>query len=408
MKNNISVLRIASTFCLSGFMLFGCSDDNAGSSEQAPESGFSIGATEVNTRGGVGDLYWPNLYIDVAAHGSGQPARLFIDSASSTTGICPGQTTNAEPTGRSCCNVYGNVGAQEGFSGLQHVGELTMGSGSDTISVMDQSFCMMQLEDMWSCLPDRNGEALDGIIGFGPYAAGNGVWDRPPVSMSEMEDSGIVDSCLGFGAPADRPTPFVLSLFNEFEKGQYGLYWSGEFGDSTGRLYVGDEATSNEHFINRNVQFARMPNSQAEPSLWNLYIVKYRLTLTQVGDGSTSSVDVAGPPGQVDSTDAAEKVLVNPGMDTGQPMVYVPQDVYEAGISLIGSLTPDDYELQLDIELLGVDGGENVILSLDLKEFQAKNRIEVSSGPPSLGLYLMYVYPYIVFDLENNRIGFGS
>jgi len=348
------------------------------------------------------------LYIDTRGEGSDVSNALVLDSASSTLGFCPNYTTDAIATGKACCNVYGNAGAQEGFSGEQHVGEITIGSGTNRVSAPGESFCVMGAEKMWACLEDRDGKTLGGIIGFGPYAAANGVWDRPPVTLAEMDEKGIVPACLAFGGGATHPTPFITSLLSGYDHGQFGLYWSGEIGENTGTLFLGEDATSNEHFRKGNVQWARLPNSQTEPTLWNVYVVEYTMTLTKTADGSSETVTVPGPPNQVSSVDANDPVTQNPSVDTGTAQLQVPLNVLAAGNKLVGALKPADYDLQLVIELLGVSGGDNVTLSFDLKDLIAKKRVGPINGIPHLGLAIMYAYPYVLFDLQNDRIGFGS
>lgn len=157
-----------------------------------------------------------------------------------------------------------------------------------------------------------------------------------------------------------------------------GIYWSGNQGDGEAKLYVDDEATSNSHY--NEEQAASVGKAKLGTFGW------YDITVQSVDYNSKSYTDIT-----CDYMQGSPCI-----MDTGTPVLVVPQDAYQAIASgMTGSMS---------VKLAGATGG-SVTLKFDVGTLLANKWVQPGAGGVILGLPLRAFY-YSLMDISDQTISF--
>jgi hypothetical protein len=237
-----------------------------------------------------------------AADGSSQPPQqLLLDTGSSTLAFCNSSLADKVKSLQSnyySCNIYGNAQVHEGYFGPFYEGVVQVNKG--TIKVPNAHYAIMEQEIAMPCE-----QGVSGIFGIA-FKALDQATSTAPTGWS----SGTVGTCTRPSTDFVQPLMQYLNTQGGVEK--LGIYWSGKQGDGEGQLYLDDDATSNVHY--NKAQASAIGKAALGFKGW------YDINVQSVDFNGKSFTDITCAPEQ------GSPCI----MDTGTPVLVIPQDAYQA------------------------------------------------------------------------------
>jgi len=222
----------------------------------------------------------PRLVVDVApasVDGGMLPAqRLVLDTGSSTLAFCHRsleKTAAYSSTNYISCNRYNPGGQSTGYWGPFVEGTVNLASNV----ALQASYSIMDQEEAMPCT-----EGFEGIFGvaFRELDLAFSAEEAPSWAPGETElncprqPAGVVKS------------PLLQKLTSDPGNAKFGIYWSGQAGDDQGKLYLGDAATSNNHYT---AAAAVGPAKLGELGWYDITVEK-----VDVGDTEFTGIEILG------------------------------------------------------------------------------------------------------------------
>jgi len=324
-----------------------------------------INLDAVNFMGG------PRLLITASPTGSdgtkqaGQ--KLLLDTGSSTLAFCDASLADkvkSEEAGYYSCNIYGNAQVKEGYWGPFYKGNVQI---NGNIEVPDSHFAIMKQQKSMPCT-----QGVQGIFGIAFHQLDAATSTKP-----DWPANGV-GSCTR--PSTDFVEPMMQLLNGKGGVKKLGIHWSGKQGDGEGHLYLDDDAESNSHYDAGKA--ASVGKAALGTFGW------YDITVQSVNYNSQSYTDITCNPQQ------GSPCI----MDTGTPVLVVPQGAYQAMVSgKTGTMS---------VKLAGQHfWSKSVTLNFDVKTLLANNWVEPGAGGVILGLPLRAFY-YSVMDISEQTVSF--
>jgi len=319
----------------------------------------------------------PRLVVDVApasVDGGMLPAqRLVLDTGSSTLAFCHRsleKTAAYSSTNYISCNRYNPGGQSTGYWGPFVEGTVNLASNV----ALQASYSIMDQEEAMPCT-----EGFEGIFGvaFRELDLAFSAEEAPSWAPGETElncprqPAGVVKS------------PLLQKLTSDPGNAKFGIYWSGQAGDDQGKLYLGDAATSNNHYT---AAAAVGPAKLGELG-W------YDITVEKVDVGDTEFTGIECDP----RSKGAQCIL-----DTGTPSIVVPKQIYDE----FQQQTAGGVDAQITF-WLARNSGDSVPVSFDAATLQKVGGI--SPGAKGTGLILglpLWSFYYTVISISDFGVTF--
>jgi len=319
----------------------------------------------VNFEGG------PRLLITASpkdADGNDLPAqKLLLDTGSSTLAFCDSSLADKLKTFKSeyySCNIYGSASVKEGYWGAFYKGSVNIASA---VQISSAYFSVMQQQVSMPC-----SSGVSGIFGIAFHQLDQATSEAP----SAWPANGV-GSCPQ--PSTDFVQPLMQYLNSEGGTTQVGIFWSGKLGAGEGQLYLNGDATSNSHY---NADAAnKIGKAKLGTFGW------YDINVQSVEFNGKSYSDITCDPKR------GSPCI----MDSGTPVLVVPQGVYDA---MSSAQTGD-----LTVKLEGAAGG-SVRLSFDVQTLLNNQWVQ---GAPQVGVILglpMRAFYYTVMDISDSSVSF--
>jgi hypothetical protein len=292
------------------------------------------------------------------------PQELLLDTGSSTLAFCDSDMAEQVCASRTefvSCNKYGNSKTPSGYWGSFFIGDVIIG---DNLWLHDSSFSIMEQETRMPCTG-----TLQGIFGV----AFRQLDQAAKLSDLTKWPQGTVGQC---PLPVTNVIgPLVRYLKQDTPSGRLGIFWSGQVGRNQGELFVGARAVTNKYYIENVVQ-------QAALGALGYYDISIQQFLFE---GHSYKVSCGGKTTCI--------------LDTGTPIMYVPQAAYSAMRA--------EQQGTLHLQLAG-PSGKTAMLAFDVKILVERNWLapfqdELESFIIGLPLWAFY---YTVFNIDGRVVEF--
>jgi hypothetical protein len=334
---------------------------------------------------------------------------LMLDTGSATLAICPQpefQSDNVsclEPWEKDgarvgACELYGSSPPYHGFIGDAFEGEVQaagLNFSRTSFLNMTQAYGLQDNECGTASSRSEGAIDMDGIFGFAFTSENNGYVQMPSSGweLSIIDDGAACPAADKPGSIFRAPAPWQQLLGAQDGGRSFGIFYSGTFGEDSGRLLVGTDANSYaSHIANPAVSSTSdVVWAELKVALGGYNIAILSVTLEDDGRVVLSQ----------DTTNRTAFDVTDMIVDTGTPLILLPPMIYDAIEKIEG-----DLNVIIAVTLQGIDS--NVKLSLPVDRAVWTSGIFASDSSLILGLPIWEYYRYIHFDIDDGKIGFFS